>query len=199
MPKASPKSLLPRSLLPSGRVSLLHAGTGTEQVSKYHLMGGRMHQPNVKPGQSPARRRMWSSYFPHPITPASHSPACSEPWDQPTWAWICGSRPLIHSAVGDAEMENSRSLGASLGSQTLQGSAYQKQTQDGTERYPWDVATSNQDQQRFGHWPIKWACVPLYGTGGAMKEEQKSLSPRLPQVSDVIWSCYLPRFPDESQ
>lgn len=95
--------------------------------------------------------------------------------------------------------KNSRSLGASPGSQTLQGSAYQKQTQDGTERYPWDVATSNQDQQRFGHWPIKWACVPLYGTGGAMKEEQKSLSPRLPQVSDVIWSCYLPRFPDESQ
>lgn len=47
--------------------------------------------------------------------------------------------------------KNSQSLGASPGSQTLQGSAYQRQTQEGTEHYLWDLATSNQDQKRFGH------------------------------------------------
>ena len=46
--------------------------------------------------------------------------------------------------------KNSQFLGASPGSQTLQGSAYQRQTQEGAERYPRDLATSNQEQQSFG-------------------------------------------------
>ena len=47
--------------------------------------------------------------------------------------------------------KNSQFLGASPGSQTLQGSAYQRQTREGAECYPRDLATSNQDQQSFGH------------------------------------------------
>lgn len=70
-------------------------------------------------------------------------------------------------------------LDSSPGSQTLLRSAYHRggQRKELTASHGL-LPTSNQARQRFGHWPIRLAFVPLSGAGGDYEREIEIPSPK---------------------